>query len=225
MFLSHKGWVFKYQVAWKGLLMNSHNLWWKGSRVYYRKGSFGQQPHMCLHFNNHSHSKDLLYGNKEWITTSSSEYTTCLAVMKQGAIIQKVRKPLSRNNLESLKCRGRQDMILFMWSPLKTKAAFIVKYDTHLAPVDNGVPVLAVVIHHIDVIQVGVCPVHQLLDQVQCQSSGLLNFIIHQKGPVGAVHVAALHLGHVPIVREEEHSAESGSVDIIKCRKRRLSEE
>lgn len=87
-----------------------------------------------------------------------------------------------------------------------------VKCDTHLAPVDNGVPVPAVVIHHIDVIQVSICPVHQLLDHIQCHSCGLLNFIIHQPGSVGAVHVAALHLGHVPIVSEEEHPAEGGSI-------------
>lgn len=73
---------------------------------------------------------------------------------------------------------------------------------------DNGVPVLAVVIHHVNVIQVRVCPVNQLLDYIQCHSCGLLDFIIHQPGPVSAVHVAALHLGHVPIVGEEEHSAE-----------------
>lgn len=96
------------------------------------------------------------------------------------------------------------------------KAALMVNRDTHLAPVDYGVPIPAVIIHHINVIQVGVCPVYQLLDHIQCHSSGLLNFIIHQPGPVGAVHIAALHFGHVPIVSEEKHSAESGSNHIIK---------
>lgn len=81
-----------------------------------------------------------------------------------------------------------------------------VKCDTHLVTMDNGVPVAALVIHHIDVIQVGVRPVHQFLDEVQCHSSGLLDFVIHQTSPVGAVHVAALHFGHIPVVSEEQHS-------------------
>lgn len=75
---------------------------------------------------------------------------------------------------------------------------------------DDGVPVLALVIHNINVIQVGIRPVHQLLDHIQCHSCGPLNFIMHQPGPVCAVHVAALHLGHIPIVGEEHHSAEGG---------------
>lgn len=77
--------------------------------------------------------------------------------------------------------------------------------DTHLAAVDNVVPVPAAVIHHIDVIQVGVGPVHQLLDHVQRHGGGLLDFVIHQPRPVGAVHVAALHFGRAPVVGEEQH--------------------
>lgn len=71
---------------------------------------------------------------------------------------------------------------------------------------EDHVSVLAMIIHHLDGVQVGVGPVHQLLDEVQGHSSGLLCLIVHQSGPVGAVHVAAFHLGHVPIVGEEEHS-------------------
>lgn len=70
---------------------------------------------------------------------------------------------------------------------------------------DNVVPVPAAVIHHIDVIQVGVGPVHQLLDHVQRHGGGLLDFVIHQPRPVGAVHVAALHFGRAPVVGEEQH--------------------
>lgn len=98
----------------------------------------------------------------------------------------------------------------------RQKALLTVKCDTHLVPVDNIVPVPAMVIHYIDVIQVGVCPVHQLFDHIQCYSSGLLNFIIHKPCPVGAIHVAALHLGHIPIVGEKYHSAEDWSVKMIK---------
>lgn len=85
--------------------------------------------------------------------------------------------------------------------------------DTHLAAVDNVVPVPAVVIHHIDVIQVGVGPVHQLLDHVQRHGGGLLHFVIHQPRPVGAVHVAALHFGSAPVVGEEQHPAGSSKVE------------
>lgn len=90
--------------------------------------------------------------------------------------------------------------------------ALTVKCDTHLASMDDGMPVLAVVIHHIDIIQVGISPVHQLLDDIQCHSSWLLNFIIHKARPVSAVHIAALHLGHIPIVSEEHHPAGDESV-------------
>lgn len=81
--------------------------------------------------------------------------------------------------------------------------------DTHLAAVDNVVSVPAVVIHHIDVIQVGVGPVHQLLDHIQRHGGGLLDFVIHQPRPVSAVHVAALHFGSAPVVGEEQHPAGS----------------
>lgn len=82
------------------------------------------------------------------------------------------------------------------------------KRGTYLAPVDDGVPVLSSVIHHVDVIQVGICPVHQLLDYIQGHSCGLFDLIIHQPGAVGAVQVAALDLGSVPVISEEHHSAE-----------------
>lgn len=73
----------------------------------------------------------------------------------------------------------------------------------------NGVPVLSLVIHYVDVIQVGISPIHQLLDDIQCHSCGLFNPVVHQPRPVGAVHVAALDLGSIPVISEEHHSAES----------------
>lgn len=134
-------------------------------------------------------------------------------VIKHGALNEKInRETPSHVTIWSLSIEKRERTYDVEPEEDKKKIVLTVKYDTHLAPVDYGVPVPAVVIHHVDVIQVGVCPVHQLLDHVQCHSSGLLNFIIHQPSPVGAVHVAALHLGKVPIVSEEEHSAEERSV-------------
>lgn len=84
--------------------------------------------------------------------------------------------------------------------------------DTHFAPVDDAVPVLPIVIHHIDVVQVGVCPVHQLPDYVQRHGGGQLDSVIHQLCPVGAIHVAARHLGHIPIISEKQHSVEGWRV-------------
>lgn len=97
----------------------------------------------------------------------------------------------------------------------KESPALAEECDTHLAAVDNVVPVPAVVIHHIDVIQVGVGPVHQLLDHVQRHGGGLLNFVIHQPRPVSAVHVAALHFGSAPVVAEEQHPAGSSKVECV----------
>lgn len=116
------------------------------------------------------------------------------------------QETLSCNKLEFHSRIGRG----YLWpgAHRREKAALTLKCNTHLAAMDNVVPVPAVVIHHIDVIQVGVGPVHQLLDHIQCNSRGLLNFIIHQLCSVGAIHVAALHLGHVAIVGEKQHSAE-----------------
>lgn len=214
------------QVARHGLLigLNSHNLWWKALKVHYRReklliSSFGRQLHLAsIPFILINHptpiQNNLLYGNEEWIITTSREYTTCLALITYRALNEKIYEETpSCHNLEPLNWIGRK----YLWCGQgRQKAALTVKCDTHLAPVDNVVPVPAVVIHYIDVIQVGVCPVHQLLDHVQCHSSGLLNFIIHQPRPVGAIHVAALHLGHIPIVGEKEHSAEGWSVQMIK---------
>lgn len=61
----------------------------------------------------------------------------------------------------------------------RKRAVLTVKCDTHLDAMENSVPVPSMVIHNIDVIQVGICPIYKLLDHIQCDSSGLLNFIIH----------------------------------------------
>lgn len=109
-----------------------------------------------------SHSKDLLYGNEEWIITGSRKYTTCLVLITYRSLNEKINKEThSCNNLIARKhfwCGARERQ--------KKPLRFQGECDTHLASVDNVVPVLAVVIHYIDVIQVGVCPVHQLLDHV-----------------------------------------------------------
>lgn len=74
---------------------------------------------------------------------------------------------------------------------------------SHQQPLDDGVPVPALVVHHFDVVQVGVCPVHQPADQVQRDAVREHNLTVHQLGSVLAVHVAALHLWDLTVVGEE----------------------
>lgn len=42
----------------------------------------------------------------------------------------------------------------------------ILSVKPHLQTLDNGVSVLSLVVDHFDVVQVGICPVHQAIDQV-----------------------------------------------------------
>lgn len=105
-----------------------------------------------------------------------------------------------------------RERALMMCNQQMTEAALMSKRDTYFAPMDDVVPVLPIIIHNIDVIQVGVCPVHQLPDYIQCHGGGQLDSVIHQLCPVGAVHVAARHLGHIPIISEKQHSVEGWRV-------------
>lgn len=205
------------QVGWKDLLMNNHRSWWKDSKVCCRSETtntliWKAAPRVTqfLQFNKPfiRHTKAPFVRNEEWIKTTSSEYATCLTVIEHSA--------LNRNINQRTPCKWIQILIRKAYvSPQRAARGRqkSVQSGTHLAAVDNGVPVLALVIHHVDVIQVGIGPIHQLLDHIQRHSSGLLDFIIDQPGPVGAVHVTALHLGHVPIVSEEEHSAGEGGLN------------
>lgn len=63
--------------------------------------------------------------------------------------------------------------------------------------------VLALVVHHFDVIKVGVGPVHQTVDQVERDAVGEDDLSVHQFGAVLAVHVTALHPRRGTIVCEK----------------------
>lgn len=75
--------------------------------------------------------------------------------------------------------------------------------NSHHQALDDGVPVLALVVHHLDVVQVGVGPVHHAVDQVQGDAVGEDDLAVHQLGAVLAVHVAALHPRRGAVVGEE----------------------
>ena len=78
----------------------------------------------------------------------------------------------------------------------------------HQQALDDGVAVLALVVHHLDVVQVGVGPVHQSVDQVQRDAVGEHDLAVHQLGAVLPVHVAALNPGCGAIVGEEDFPGE-----------------
>ena len=78
--------------------------------------------------------------------------------------------------------------------------------------------VLALVVHHLDVVQVGVGPVDQLVDQVQGDAVGEHDLTVHQLGPVLTVHVTALHLGDLTIVSEEHLPVEREEAQWYSCR-------
>lgn len=70
-------------------------------------------------------------------------------------------------------------------------------------------PVLAFIIHNLDVVQIGIGPVHEPADEVQRDAMGEYNLTVHKLGSVLAVHVAALHLRDLAIVCEEHLPAET----------------
>lgn len=74
---------------------------------------------------------------------------------------------------------------------------------------EDGVPVLALVVNHLDVVQVGVGPVNHSVDQVQCDAVGEDDLAVHQLGTVLAIHVAPFHPRCGAIV-SEEHFAVAG---------------
>lgn len=80
-------------------------------------------------------------------------------------------------------------------------------FKPHQQALDNGLSVFALVVDHFDVVQVGVSPVHQAVDQVQCDTMGEDDFAVHQLSAVLAIHVTALHPRRRPVVREEDFAA------------------
>lgn len=80
---------------------------------------------------------------------------------------------------------------------------------SHQQSLDDGVPVLAFVVHHLDVVQIRVSPVHQPADQVQRDAVWEYDLTVHQLGSVLAVHVTALHLWDLTVVCEEHLPVET----------------
>lgn len=74
---------------------------------------------------------------------------------------------------------------------------------SHQQALDDGVPVLAFIVHHLNVVQIGIGPVHQPADEVQRDAVGEYNLTVHELGSVLAIHVAALHLRDLTVVCEE----------------------
>lgn len=79
----------------------------------------------------------------------------------------------------------------------------------HQQALDDGVPILAFIVHHLNVVQIGIGPVHQPADQVQRDAMGEHYLTVHQLGPILAVHVTALHLRDLTVICEEHLPAET----------------
>lgn len=84
------------------------------------------------------------------------------------------------------------------------------RISSHQQALNDGVSVLALIVHHFDVVQVRVGPVHQPVDQVQRDAVREDDLAVYQLGAVLPVHVAALHLGDLPVVGEEHLPADEG---------------
>ena len=91
-----------------------------------------------------------------------------------------------------------------------------VQLRPHQQALDDGVSVLAFVVHHLDVVQVGVGPVHQPADQVQRDAVWEHDLTVHQLGAVLTVHVTALHLGDLTVVGEEHLPEDTWGSDLSK---------
>lgn len=80
---------------------------------------------------------------------------------------------------------------------------------SHQQALDDGVSVLAFIVHHLNVVQIGVGPVHEPADKVQRDAMGEHNLTVHKLGAVLTIHVTALHLRDLTIVCEEHLPAET----------------
>jgi len=80
---------------------------------------------------------------------------------------------------------------------------------SHQQALDDGVPVLAFIVHHFNVVQIGISPVHQPADEVQCDAVGEHDLTVNKFGSVLAVHVTALHFGDLTVVCEEHLPVET----------------
>lgn len=82
-------------------------------------------------------------------------------------------------------------------------------WRSHQQALDDGVPVFAFIVHNLDVVQIGIGPVHEPADEVQRDAVGEYNLTVHELGSVLAVHVAALHLRDLAVVCEEHLPVET----------------
>lgn len=80
---------------------------------------------------------------------------------------------------------------------------FVQHSSSHQQALDDGVSVLALVVHHLNVVQIGISPVHQPADEVQRDAMWEYNLAVHELGSVLAIHVTALHLRDLTVVCEE----------------------
>lgn len=91
----------------------------------------------------------------------------------------------------------------------------LAKHPPHQNALDDGLPALALVVHHLNVVQVGVSPVDEAADQVQRDAVRKHDLAIDQLGAVLPIHVTALHLWDLPIVREEHLPVGKGHVNWV----------
>ncbi len=90
-----------------------------------------------------------------------------------------------------------------------------VTLQTYQQSLNDGVPVLAFVVHHLNVIQVSVSPVHQLADQVQSDAMREDDFTVYQFGAVLAIHITALHLRDLAVVCEEHFPGKEEKINFM----------
>ena len=78
-----------------------------------------------------------------------------------------------------------------------------LRLPPHQDALDDGLPALALVVHHLNVIQVGISPVDKAADEVQRDAVRKHDLAVNQLGAVLPVHVTALHFGDLPVVSKE----------------------
>lgn len=80
---------------------------------------------------------------------------------------------------------------------------------SHQQALDDGVSVLAFIVHHFNVVQVGIGPVHKPADKVQRDAVGENNLTVYELGTVLTIHVTSLHFRDLTVVCEEHLPAET----------------
>lgn len=91
---------------------------------------------------------------------------------------------------------------------------------SHQQALDDRVPIFALIVHHLNVVKVGVSPVHQPADEIQRDAVGEHDLTVHEFGSVLAIHVTALHLGDLTVVCEENLPVETKESGLIEDKKK-----